>query len=69
VEPLTDALMQQVDELVPSATGSPRLEWGNPLLLTTPTSIAIRDLAMRVEALEKALREISGAEPRETSGV
>jgi hypothetical protein len=56
VESLTDALMERVDKLVPP-TSSDQLEWGNPLLSTTPTSISIRDLAFRVEALEKALRE------------
>jgi hypothetical protein len=58
VESLTDALMERVDKLVPPA-GSQQREWGNPLLSTTPTSFAIRDLAMRVEALEQALREIA----------
>jgi hypothetical protein len=56
VESLTDALMERVDKLVP-ATSSQHLEWGNPLLSTTPTPVAIRDLAIRVEALERALRE------------
>jgi hypothetical protein len=58
VESLTDALMERVDKLVPPASRQ-QLEWGNPLLSTTPTSVAIRDLALRVEALEKAVREIA----------
>jgi hypothetical protein len=32
---------------------------GNPLLSTTPTSIAVQELAARTEALEKAVREIA----------
>ena len=56
MESLTDALMERVDKLVPP-TSSKQREWGNPLLSTTPTSVAIRDLTIRVEALEQALRE------------
>ena len=33
--------------------------WGNPLLSTTPTPLAVHDLALRVEALEAAVREIA----------
>jgi len=33
--------------------------WGNPLLSTTPVSMAIRDLAERTEALEDAVRAMS----------
>jgi hypothetical protein len=35
------------------------LEWGNPLLSTTPTSLAVRELAARTEALDDALREVA----------
>jgi hypothetical protein len=56
VESLTDTLMERVATLVPP---SRQLEWGNPLLSTTPTSLAIRELALRVEALENALREVA----------
>jgi hypothetical protein len=48
--------MQRVGKLVPP---SRKREWGHPLVSTTPTSVAIRDLALRVEALEEALREIA----------
>jgi hypothetical protein len=58
VESLTEALMERVDKLVP-APSSQQLEWGHPLLSTTPATIAVRELAVRVEALEKALREIA----------
>jgi hypothetical protein len=54
---LRETLIQRVESLVQSQ--SPIVEWGNPLLSTTPTSIAVRELAMRTEALELALREIA----------
>lgn len=54
---LTDTLLERVEKLVPA--NKPPLEWGNPLLSTTPTSVAIRELALRTEALENALREIA----------
>jgi hypothetical protein len=56
VESLTDTLMERVGKL-----GSPggQREWGDPFLSTTPASMAIRELAIRVEALEEALREIA----------
>ena len=54
---LTDTLIERVDKLVHPRNAPP--EWGNPLLSTTPTSLAIRDLAVRTEALENALREIA----------
>jgi hypothetical protein len=54
VESLTDTLMQRVADLVPPSRSR---EWGNPLVSTTPNAIAIPELALRVEALEKALRE------------
>lgn len=56
MESLTETLMQRVGKLVPP---SRKREWGHPLVSTTPTSVAIRDLALRVEALEEALREIA----------
>jgi hypothetical protein len=34
-------------------------EWGSPLLSTTPTSIAVQELAARVVALEDAMREMA----------
>jgi hypothetical protein len=78
VESLAETLMQRVGKLVPP---SRKREWGHPLVSTTPTSVAIRDLAIRVEALEEALREIaleiqdlsgqttSRGKPRETTSV
>jgi hypothetical protein len=51
LEPLTSTLMERVDSLV--AAGK------EPLLTTTPTSVAIRELAARIEALENAVREIA----------
>jgi hypothetical protein len=78
VESLADTLMQRVGKLVPP---SRKREWGNPLVSTTPAPLAIQELAIRVEALEEALREIalevqslsgqttSRAEPRESRSV
>jgi hypothetical protein len=57
MESLTDALMDRVSRLLP-ATDAHR-EWGSASLSTTPTPLAIQDLAARVEALEKAVREIA----------
>ena len=52
-----DTLVERVDRLVQA--GKAPLEWGSPLLLTTPTSLAVRNLAAQVEALENAVREIA----------
>jgi hypothetical protein len=49
--------MERVEKLVPASKPSP--EWGNPLLSTTPSALAIRELALRTEALEDAVREIA----------
>ena len=57
MEPLTETLIERVDKLVHA--DDPPLEWGNPLLSTTPRSLAIQQLAVRVEALENALRELA----------
>ena len=53
----TDTLIERVDKLVQASKAPP--EWGSPLLSTTPTPLAIRELAVQVEALEKAVREIA----------
>jgi hypothetical protein len=53
----TDTLIERVDKLVHVRNAPP--EWGNPLLSTTPTSLAVRELAVRTEALEKVVREIA----------
>jgi len=49
--------MERVDNLV-HASKAPH-EWGSPHLSVTPTSLAIRELAAEIEALENALREIA----------
>ena len=49
-ESLRDTLIERVDELVRGR---------EPLLSTTPTSVAIRELFARNEALEHAMREIA----------
>lgn len=56
---VTDTLVERVDELVHPVERP--LVWGNPLLSTTPTSLAVHDLALRVEALEAAVGEIARA--------
>jgi hypothetical protein len=53
-----DTLLERVDELVHQPSDRPPV-WGNPLLSTTPTSVAIRDLGARIEAIEEAVREIA----------
>jgi len=55
---LTGTLAERVDELVPHPGKRP-LVWGNPLLSVTPTPMAVRELAVRIEALENAVREIA----------
>ena len=55
-ESLTDSLTDRVERLLHP---SKPLEWGHPLVSTTPTSVAIDDLTRRTEALENALREIA----------
>lgn len=54
---LTETLTERVDKLVHTHDAPP--EWGNPLLSTTPSSLAVATLAARTEALEKAVREIA----------
>jgi hypothetical protein len=53
---LTDTLIERVNRLVGARKSR---EWGSPLLSTTPTSVAVQELAAQVEALEKAVREIA----------
>lgn len=53
----TETLMARVTELVPPRTAPP--QWGNALMPSTPMPLAIRDLALRTQALEKAVREIA----------
>jgi hypothetical protein len=51
MEALTDALIARVDRIVEAGK--------DPVLSTTPTSVAIAELLSRTEALEQALREIA----------
>jgi hypothetical protein len=46
-----------VEKLIQRSKTPP--EWGRPQLSVTPTSIAIREVAAQIEALEHALREIA----------
>jgi hypothetical protein len=48
---LTDTLVERVDRLVHAGK--------EPLLSTTSTSVAIRELLFRTDALEQAVREIA----------
>ena len=57
METFTDTLMKRVNKLI--RPSRPSRKWGNPLLSTTPISIAIQELAVRTEALEDAVREIA----------
>jgi hypothetical protein len=51
LETLTDTLIERVDKLVDAGK--------EPILSTTPTSLAIRELLHRTDALETAVREIT----------
>lgn len=53
----TDTLIGRVNALI--QTGKEPLEWGSPQLSTTPASLAVRELAAQVEAIESAVREIA----------
>jgi hypothetical protein len=66
---MTDALMERVDDLIGARTERPREPLTQrvanlfeadtqPLLATTPTSLAIREVAARIGVLEAALREV-----------
>ena len=54
---MTETLGKRVNELVSPSKTAP--EWGSPLLSTTPTPIAIQELARQLEALKDAVREIA----------
>ena len=56
--PDSDTFAEAVDQLVHIAGKRPAV-WGNPLLSSTPTPMAIRDLAERVEVLEETVREMA----------
>ena len=51
VATMADTLVERVDKLVRAGK--------EPLLSTTPVSVAVRELLVRTEALEKAVREIA----------
>jgi len=51
LDTLTDTLVERVDKLVHAGR--------EPLLSTTPTSVVIRELLSRTEALERAIGEIA----------
>jgi len=51
-------IAERVHHLVHPGGKRPRV-WGDPLVSTTPTSMAIQDLAERMEVLEEAVREIA----------
>ena len=61
METLTSTLVERVQALV--KTDEP-VQWGHPLLSTTPTSLAINHLAMHQAATEKALLEVALAVER-----
>jgi hypothetical protein len=56
LETLTGTLVERVQAFV--KTDEP-VQWGSPLLSTTPTSMAIHHLAVHLAAAEKALLEIA----------
>jgi hypothetical protein len=51
LETLTDTLIERVEKLVQANK--------RPLLSTTPTTVAVGEIAARTEALENAMREIA----------
>ena len=52
-----DTLIERVDKLVRTRK-APR-EWGDPHLSVTPATLAVQELAARVEALQQAVWEIA----------
>jgi hypothetical protein len=56
VETLTSTLVERVQALVKPDEA---IQWGHPLLSTTPTSMAINHLAIHQAATEKALLELT----------
>jgi hypothetical protein len=57
VDTAVPTLVERVEELIPTADAE--VVWGNPLQWTTPLHMAIHELAVRTEALEKAVKEIA----------
>ena len=56
-ETSTETLTERVDKLLQPCNRP--LEWGHPGSDTTPTSLAVKELAAQTRALEKAMREIA----------
>lgn len=54
---ISQTLVERVNELVQAVEGP--AGWGNALASTTPNTLAVADLAMRTQALEKAVLEIA----------
>jgi hypothetical protein len=57
VQTLTSTLVERVQAFVQNDDDP--IEWGSPLLSTTPTPVAIRQLAVQLAGAEKALQEIA----------
>ena len=57
MQTLTSTLVERVQAFVQNDDDP--IEWGSPLLSTTPTPVAIRQLAVQLAGAEKALREIA----------
>ena len=57
MESLSSTLVERVQAFV-QPDRSP-VEWGSPLLSTTPTPIAIQQLATQLAALQEAMHEIA----------
>ncbi len=58
---MTESLSERVTRLV--------AEDKQPLLSTTPTSLAIKELAARIEAVERAVQEIAAELSERTTSV
>jgi hypothetical protein len=57
VEILTSTLVERVQAFVQN--GGEPIEWGSPLLSTTPKPVAVHHLAVQLAAAEKALVDIA----------
>ena len=54
-----DTLTERVDTLMQDHTHTLQAEWGSPHLSATPISLTVRELAATVAVLEDAVREIA----------
>jgi hypothetical protein len=57
VQTLSSTLVERVQAFVNNDDAP--VEWGSPLLSTTPTPVAIRQLAAQLAGVEQALRAIA----------